>query len=130
MSALRSSVGPAVDTNGDAELLRDDPRQARLAQARRAGQQHVVERVAARAGGGDRDGELLLELLLPDELLELARAQRRVELVLGALVRRLQALDAGRADHQRRATFSAWAISCSGVSPSAPSSSSSASWSE
>ena len=30
----------------------------------------------------------------------------------------------GRADHQRRATFSAWAISCSGVSPSAPSSSS------
>ncbi len=72
------------------QLLGDDPGEARLAQAGRAGEQHVVERVAARGRRRDRDAELLLELLLADELLEPARAQRRVELVLGALVRRLQ----------------------------------------
>ncbi len=127
MSPLRSSAGPAVWTNGDAELLGDDPGEAGLAEAGRAGQQDVVERVAAGRGGRDRDRELLLELVLPDELLQPLRAQRRVELVVGALVRRLDAVDARRADAHRRAPFSAWAIRSSGVSPGAPSSSCSAS---
>ncbi len=130
MSALRSSVGPAVEMN--AAPSSSATMRARLVLPRpgRAGQQDVIERVAARGRGGDRDAELLLELVLPDELLEPPRAERRVEVVLGALVRRLHALDARRADHQRRATFSACAMSCSGDSPSAPPSSSSASWGE
>ncbi len=48
MSPLRSSAGPAVCTNGTLELGGDDLRERGLAEARRPGQQHVVERVAAR----------------------------------------------------------------------------------
>jgi hypothetical protein len=70
MSPLRSSAGPAVCTNDDAELGRDDLRQRGLAQPGRAGQQHMVERLAARLGRLDRDRELLLQLLLPDELVK------------------------------------------------------------
>ena len=51
MSPLRSSAGPAVCTNGDVELGGDDLRERRLAEAGRAGEQHVVERLAA---GGAR----------------------------------------------------------------------------
>ena len=51
MSALRSSAGPAVWTKATLELGRDDLRQRRLAEAGRPGEQHVVERLAARAGG-------------------------------------------------------------------------------
>ena len=55
MSALRSSVGPAVEMNGtpsSSATIR-----ARLVLPRPGGpdEQHVVERVAARGGGGDRD---------------------------------------------------------------------------
>ena len=48
----------------------------------RAGEQDVVERVAARDGGLDRDRELLLQRRLADEVLEAARPQRAVELEL------------------------------------------------
>ena len=127
MSPLRSSAGPAVWTNGTPSSSATIRARLVLPEAGRAGEQHVVERVAARGGRRDRDAELLLELLLADELVEPLRAQRGVELVLGALVRRLDAVDAGRADAHRRAPFSAWAIRSSGVSPGAPSSSCSAS---
>ena len=76
MSPLRSSAGPAVCDERHAELLGHDAREARLAEAGRAGEQHVVERVAARRGGGDRDAELLLQRLLADEVVEPLRAQR------------------------------------------------------
>ena len=53
MSPLRSSAGPAVWTNGHLELGGEDLRQRRLAQAGRAGEQDVVERLAARPRGLD-----------------------------------------------------------------------------
>ena len=49
MSPLRSSAGPATRADADAELLADDQREARLAEAGRADEQDVVERLAARA---------------------------------------------------------------------------------
>ena len=85
ISALRSSAGPdGLSTNATSELLGDDPRQRRLAEARRAGEQHVVERLAARGGGLDRDAQLGLQRLLADELVQPARAQPR----LGGVARR------------------------------------------
>ena len=83
MSPLRSSAGPAVMHERDVELGGEDLRERRLAQAGRAGEQHVVERLAARGGRLERDRELLLERVLADEVLEAARAQRALELVLG-----------------------------------------------
>ena len=115
MSPLRSSAGPAVWTNGTPELLGDDPREARLAQARRAGQQDVVERVAAGRGGGDRDAELLLAA--PP-----ARRSRRA--AAGAAWRRARPRRARAASGSgrrracgchRRAPFRACAIRSSGV---------------
>jgi hypothetical protein len=46
----------------DAQLVGDDVRQRGLAQAGRAEQQHVVERLAALLGGADEDLELLARL--------------------------------------------------------------------
>ena len=46
------------------------------------GEQHVVARLAARPGGLEEDRELLLDLLLADELGQVARPQRAVELLL------------------------------------------------
>ena len=54
--------------------LADDVREARLAEARRADEQDVVERLAARLRGRERDRELLLDALLPDEVGEAASA--------------------------------------------------------
>ena len=65
-----------------AHLLGDDLRERRLAQAGRPGQEHVVERLAARDRRLHRDRELLADAVLADELLERARAQRAVEVVL------------------------------------------------
>ena len=77
-----SSAGPGDRADADAELLADDVREARLAEARRAGEQHVVERLAARLRRDERDLELLLDALLADELVEPARAQRLLELLV------------------------------------------------
>ena len=73
---------PGDRADADAELLADDVREARLAEARRPGEQHVVERLAARLRGVERDLELLLDALLPDELVEPARAERLLDLLL------------------------------------------------
>ena len=48
MSPLRSSAGPGDLPDADAELAADDLRERRLAEARRPGEQDVVERLAAR----------------------------------------------------------------------------------
>ena len=127
MSPLRSSAGPAVWTNGtpsSSATIR-----ARLVLPRPGGPaSRTWSSASPRAAvGGDRDAELLAQLVLADELLQPLGAERGVQLVVGALVRRLQAVDARRADAHRRAPFSAWAIRSSGVSPGAPSSSCSAS---
>ena len=68
--------------NADAELLADDVREAGLAEARRTGEQHVVERLAARLRRGERDLELFLHTLLADEVVESAGAERLLELFL------------------------------------------------
>ena len=67
------------------ELGGDDVGERGLAEAGRAGEQHVVERLAAPAGRLDEDRELVGHLLLVDEVGEAARAQRAVELLLAAL---------------------------------------------
>ena len=54
----------------------------RLAEPGRADEQHVVERLAARLRRVERDRELLLDPLLADEVVEPARPQRALELVL------------------------------------------------
>ena len=84
--------GPGGLDEVDLELGRHDLGQRGLAEAGRAGEQDVVERVAAGAGGADGDLELGLQRLLADELVEPARAQRDVELVVGAGDGRLDAV--------------------------------------
>ena len=90
----------------DVELVGDDLRERRLAEPGRPGQQHVVERLAARPRRLDEDRELLLDALLADEVVEALGPQRAVEVVLGLGGDRVvDALDAGRADaaaHRRR----------------------------
>ena len=107
---------------GDIQLGGEDLRQRRLAEPRRSGEEHVIEGLSARRCRRDRDRQLVLERLLADEVLEPARPEGPVELVLG---QRLGRLDPGV---HRRAVLSACAIRSSGRSPAAPSSSSSASW--
>ncbi len=68
------------------ELGGDDLRQRGLAESRRPGEQHMVERLAAARGRRDRDRQLVLERLLADEVLQPAGPQRAVELVLGQLL--------------------------------------------
>ena len=58
----------------DAELVRENVRQRRLAEARRAEQQDVVERFAAFARGLDENAELIADFFLADVFGELARA--------------------------------------------------------
>ena len=66
----------------DAKLARDDLRQRRLAEARRADEQHMVERVAARLGGLDEDLEIGARRLLAGEIGKRQRTQRRVGVVV------------------------------------------------
>ena len=61
-----------------AELAGDDLGQRRLAEARRAEQQHVVQRLATRLGPLDEDAQVGLGLLLADELRQRLGAKRLV----------------------------------------------------
>ena len=85
----RGDVGLALERRARglderrAELGGDDVRERGLAEPGGAGEQDVVERLVAALGGLDEDGELAGHLLLVDEVLERARAQRAVELVVG-----------------------------------------------
>ncbi len=62
----------------DAHLARDQHRQRGLAEARGAEEEDVVERLAAPTCRVDRDLQRGADLLLPDELVEPRRAQRRL----------------------------------------------------
>ena len=64
--------------DGHAHLGGDDAGQRGLAQARRAGEQQVVDGLGAPAGRLEDDLEVLLELGLADELGERARPQADV----------------------------------------------------
>ena len=77
-----SSAGPGDGAEADAELLAHDLRQRRLPEPGRAGEQHVVERLAAPLGGVERDAELLLDPLLADEVVEPARPQGALDLLV------------------------------------------------
>jgi regulator of protease activity HflC (stomatin/prohibitin superfamily) len=66
----------------DPHLARDDLRQRGLAEPRRAEEQHMVHRLAARARGLDEHPQVLARRLLADELAERLGAQGGV-LVLG-----------------------------------------------
>src|SRR5581483_4524967 len=95
----------------DAELLADDEREARLPEAGRPDEQHVVERLAPRRCSGEHHLELRAQPLLSDELTEAAGPKRAIELVLRALVerRRQQPL-------RHAALRSAWRTRSSGAS--------------
>jgi hypothetical protein len=75
--ALDDRAGGGLDRN--LELGGDHVGQAGLADAGRAEQEHVVERLAAGAGRLDRDPEVGDHLRLPDVLVEPPRAQRHLE---------------------------------------------------
>ena len=77
---LQRRAGDRADA--DAELLADDLRERRLAEPGRADEQDVVERLAARLRRRERDRELLLDALLADELVQPARPERALELLL------------------------------------------------
>jgi predicted negative regulator of RcsB-dependent stress response len=57
------------------QLGRDDVAERGLAQARRAKQQHMVQRLFAHLGGADEDLQLLAHLDLADVLVEQLGAQ-------------------------------------------------------
>ncbi len=115
------------------ELRGDDVGERGLAQAGRAGEQHVVERLAPPAGRLDEDPELLGDLSLVDEILELRRPQRSVEVVVradgpGVMYDDLLVGDAGGANSLARldahaapaALRRADCTISSGLAPSAP----------
>jgi hypothetical protein len=132
-----------------AHLLGDDVGKRGLAEARRPGEQDVIERLVAPPRRLDEDRQLLGDLLLVDEVGEGSRSQRAVEVLIRSvgpgvvhadvLGRRLVAgrkrpVDPGRADaiahallREEPALRRAAARSCSASSPSMPTSSCSAS---
>ena len=76
-----------ADLDGDPELVGDDVRKRRLAQARRPAQEHMLHRLASAPRRLQEDAEVFPHLRLPDVLGQHSRAQREVELlVIGARV--------------------------------------------
>src|SRR5438445_13750056 len=63
----------------DTELVGDDMGERRLAESRRAEQQHVIERLFALFRGLDEDRELAANFFLSDVLVKRAWPQRSVE---------------------------------------------------
>src|SRR5439155_3244373 len=105
--ALPFERGARNAADADAELLADDVGEARLPEPGRADEQDVVERLVTRARRLERDRELLLDALLPDEVGQLARPKRLLELFL--LER-----DRGRHHLRHAAFFNAWRTRSSG----------------
>ena len=81
-----SITGPAVDRIAHAQLVGDDIGERRLAQARRAVEQHVIERLAPLLRRGNRHLQVLAHAILTDVVVERARAQPGLVLrvVIGA----------------------------------------------
>ena len=77
-----SSAGPATVRRPTPSSSRMICASVVLPRPGRPGEQHVVERLAAPLGGVEGDAELLLDPLLADEVVEPARAQRALELLV------------------------------------------------
>ena len=71
----------------DPHFAREDPGERGLAEAGRAEEQHMVERLAAGFRGIYEDAEILARALLADELVEALWPKRRVGVLRGALGR-------------------------------------------
>ena len=82
MSPLRSSAGPADGADARRRAPRGRCTRGSSCRGRAGRQQHVVERLAARPRRLEGDRELLLDPLLADELVQTARPERPLELVL------------------------------------------------
>jgi len=81
--------GTGGRTDRDLELVGDDVRERRLAEAGRPVKQDVVEDVAPRPRGGNLHAQVLADRFLADVLVERARPERRLddEVVLDGLGR-------------------------------------------
>src|SRR6185295_1921832 len=81
----------------DAHFVRDDVGQCRLAQPRRAAEEHMIERLPAAARGLDEDPQVLLVMGLTDVFLEsLGPEQAVVASVVPLLAAAEHALVGGR----------------------------------
>ena len=105
--ALPLERRPGDLPDADTELVAHDLRERRLAEPGRPGEQDVVERLAARLRRVERDLQLLLDPLLPDEVGERARPQRPLDLLLGVAEHRRQEL--------RHAAFLSTRRTCSSI---------------
>ena len=85
MSPLPLEGGAGDRADPDSELLPDDVGEARLPEPRRPDEQDVVERLLPRLRRLERDRQLLLEALLADELVQVARAERALDLIVLSL---------------------------------------------
>ena len=101
MSALRSTAGPDMTRSVEVISAAMMPARDVLPRPGGPGQQHVLARLAAPAGGLEEDAELLLDLGLADELGQAARPQRTVELLLARRHEGVGDADLGRRAHRR-----------------------------
>src|SRR5207302_15636 len=120
--ALALEGRPCDLPDADTELVADDLRERGLAEPGRAGEEEMVERLAARFRRLERDRELLLHALLADEVGQVARTERALELVFLVLEDRREKL-AGHAARRSTArtcssTDSSWSTSASARSAS------------
>ncbi len=83
---------PRDRADADVELLADDRRQRRLPEPGWPDEEDVVERLAASLGRLQRDVELLLRALLTDEVVESARPQRLLDLLVAVAQHRREEL--------------------------------------
>ncbi len=74
---------PGCDLDIDAHFVCQDMRQGGFSQPRRAVKQHVIERLATLAGGGNQNRQVFLDLFLPDQVAQVLRAQGVVYTVIG-----------------------------------------------
>ena len=72
--------GSSRGAHWHAELVADHVRQRRLPEARRPIEQHVIQRLAPSARGGNRHLEVRAYTVLPDVVVQRARAQARLVL--------------------------------------------------
>ncbi len=94
---------PARGLQPHPHLGGEDAAQRGLAEARRPGEEDVVERFPTLLGRLHEDSQVLLEPLLPDELLERARPQRRLVVLRQRL--RVQRVLVGRPDWPCRSSY-------------------------
>src|SRR5690606_33116387 len=92
---------PGGGAEVDAELAADDLGERRLAEAGRAYEEDVIQRLLAPARGVDEHLEIGAGLRLPDELGQHLRAQRSVRRIVGAGLGRHHA---GGFGHAQRAS--------------------------